>query len=216
MLCCIFFYYIGLAVGLKGDGGNAVDIGSKVEPQMCKCETNTKAIRGARAVEFGDKVQLPPVTATVPKASDDMKEPPSESSGAGNYFFTPKEISCCILATENTRVFCSIMIALLVILSYVNLPRNIVKPKNIIASRPLYVLLLTDFSIVIGLLILEKRRGSEKAKEEEVKGSQEDEHNWGGAVTVLELGLVLHQALRAIFIDCSFYVVIVICGFSMM
>uniref|UniRef100_A0A5B7BHC0 Uncharacterized protein n=1 Tax=Davidia involucrata TaxID=16924 RepID=A0A5B7BHC0_DAVIN len=200
-----------------GDGfsrGNAFDFGSRVEPQLRKCETNVEAIR-APAEEIMNELQPSPVTARVPKAPVDM-ELVSEACGGHLNLFTPREINSCIMATEATRVFCSITIALLVVLSYINLPRNIVKSKSVIASRPLYILLITDVTIVLARLLLERRRGFEKAKEDEKIGLKEDGHNWAGAVKVLEMGLVFYQTVRAIFIDFSFYAVVVICGLSLM
>ncbi|KAK3028330.1 hypothetical protein RJ639_037792 [Escallonia herrerae] len=194
--------------------GKAFDLGSEVKPQLPKCETNIQAIPGHPDTELRNEVQPSPVAAGNPKASDDT-EPISRPYESRLSFFSLKEINSCIMASENTRAFCSVMIAVLAVLSHISLPRTIVKSRSIIASRPLYVLLLTDVTIVIARLALEKRRGFEKADGEEQKDAQEDAHNWAGAVKVLEMGLVLHQTIRAIFIDCSFYLAIVICGLSL-
>ncbi|KAK2984868.1 hypothetical protein RJ640_008633 [Escallonia rubra] len=190
--------------------GKAFDLGSEVKPQLPKCETNIQAIPGRPDTELRNEVQPSTVTAGDPKASDDM-EPISRPYESRLSFFSLKEINSCIMASENTRAFCSVMIAVLAVLSHISLPRTIVKSRSIIASRPLYVLLLTDVTIVIARLALEKRRGFEKAD----GGEQKDAHNWAGAVKVLEMGLVLHQTIRAVFIDCSFYLAIVICGLSL-
>ncbi|XP_073271714.1 uncharacterized protein [Primulina huaijiensis] len=125
--------------------------------------------------------------------------------------FTPKEINSSIISSENTRVVCSTIIAILIVLSHVNLPHNVVKSKSLIAYRPLYVVLMTDLLIVAARLALY----TQTREEDEHKELSFDGVNWGGAVKVLELGLVLHQAIRAIFIDCSFYLVIVVCGISL-
>ncbi|KAM7480438.1 hypothetical protein LguiA_028651 [Lonicera macranthoides] len=230
--------HFNLQAGLENEidkpSGHALkpDSASQVEPQLRKCETNTEATRGTFTAELEKKLPPPSlVTASLPKEQDnrelkepdntepkesDNTEPLSKPGGVKCNFCTLKDINTCIIFSENMRVFCSIMIALLVVLSYMNLPRKIVKSKSVIASTPLYVLLLTDLTIVIGRLILEKRRGTESPKEEqEEPGDQMDGHNWGGAVKVLEMGIVLHQTLRAVFIDCSFYMVIVICGLSL-
>lgn len=222
--------YIGFAAGLQNEldkpSGPVLktESASQVDPQLRKCETNTEATRGAFTAALEKKLQPPSlVTASLPKEQENMElkesdntELLSKPSGVKRNFCTLKDINTCIISSENMRVFCSIMIALLVVLSYMNLPRKIVKSKSVIASTPLYVLLLTDFTIVIGRLILEKWRGTESPKEEqEEPGDQMDGHNWGGAVKVLEMGIVLHQTLRAVFIDCSFYMVIVVCGLSL-
>ncbi|KAI3463344.1 hypothetical protein Pfo_020007 [Paulownia fortunei] len=125
---------------------------------------------------------------------------------------TPNVINFSIISSEDTRVVCSVVLAILVVLSHVNLPPNVVKPKSLIAYRPLYVLLLTDVFIVAARLA----PYTQIRKEDKEKKIVEDEQNWGGAVKLLELGLVLHQTIRALFIDCSFYLVIVICGLSLL
>jgi hypothetical protein len=46
--------------------------------------------------------------------------------------------------------------------------------------------------------------------------SKEDGDNWVGAVKLLERGLTVYQAVRGIFIDCSVYLVVVICALSLL
>ncbi|GFP88882.1 hypothetical protein PHJA_001031900 [Phtheirospermum japonicum] len=125
---------------------------------------------------------------------------------------SPKEINFSIISSENTRVVCSFVIAVLVVLSHVNLPHNVVESKSLIAYRPLYALLLTDALIVAARLALYSE-GKEDDNEIKFKGGN---NNWDGAVKLLEWGLVLHQTVRAVFIDCSCYVAIVVCGLSML
>lgn len=122
-----------------------------------------------------------------------------------------KEINFSIISTEDTRAICSVVLAILVVLSHVNLPHNVVKPKSLIAYRPLYVVLLTDVLIVAARLA----PYAQIRKEDKEPKIEEDEHNLGGAVKLLELGLVLHQMIRAFFIDCSFYLVVVVFGLSL-
>ncbi|KAL9275654.1 hypothetical protein AKJ16_DCAP21381 [Drosera capensis] len=50
------------------------------------------------------------------------KDPVGKLFKSKRCFFTAKELSSCITASERTRVFCSILIALLVVLSYINYP----------------------------------------------------------------------------------------------
>ena len=101
--------------------------------------------------------------------------------------------------------------------------------ESVVASRPLYILLLTDVTIVVARLYLENRRAleeveeeKEEAEEEERAGTrregarfQDDGQNWTHAVRVMERGLVVYQAFRGVFIDCSVYAVVVICGLSL-
>ncbi|KAL6563261.1 hypothetical protein OROHE_005848 [Orobanche hederae] len=125
---------------------------------------------------------------------------------------TPNQVNFGIISSEDTRVICSVVLAVLVVLSHVTLPPNVLKPKSLIAYRPLYVVLLTDVIIVAAKLGPHAR--TRKDYNEPIK-IEEDGDNWGGAVKLLELGLVLHQTVRALFIDCSFYLVVVVCGLSL-
>ncbi|KAL7140089.1 hypothetical protein ABFS83_09G097700 [Erythranthe nasuta] len=151
----------------------------------------------------------------VPTRASDFSDGPNLREKPIEYHLgsiTPKEINFSIISSENTRALCSFAIAVLVVLSHVNnLPHNVVKSKSLIAYRPLYAVLLTDALIVaarIALYSQGKEENEEESKFEDDYGKQ----NWDGAVKLLEWGLVLHQILRAVFIDCSFYLSIVICG----
>ncbi|KAL3655510.1 hypothetical protein CASFOL_001296 [Castilleja foliolosa] len=128
---------------------------------------------------------------------------------------TRNEIHFSILSTEDTRAICSIVLAILVVLSYIALPNNDEKPKSLITYRPLCVVVLTDVFIVAAKLAPYAQIRKECYKEPVMMTGEEDGDNWGGAVKLLELGLVLHQTIRALFIDCSFYLVVVVCGLSM-
>ncbi|EXB74485.1 hypothetical protein L484_026179 [Morus notabilis] len=137
-------------------------------------------------------------------------------------FFSSKRLNSSIIVSETPRIFCALIIAFLVVLSYVDYPlfgRNIVTTESVVASRPLYILLLTDVSIVIARLHLENRRAPEdegaEGQEEEVLRIRDDGHDWTQALRFLERGLVVYQAIRGIFIDCSVYAVVVICGLSL-
>ncbi|CAH9066225.1 unnamed protein product [Cuscuta epithymum] len=81
------------------------------------------------------------------------------------------------------------------------------KSNSGIASRPLYMLILTDVTVVVARLLIPQ------PKEAEEKGEEGDD-GWRGAFVVLEIGLVVYQAFRALFIDCSFYLVLVLCLLS--
>ncbi|XP_062088558.1 uncharacterized protein LOC133795125 [Humulus lupulus] len=153
--------------------------------------------------------------------NDNNKIQPSSNIVQKPRFFTSKRLHSSIIASETTRIFCALIIAFLVVLSYVDYPlfgRNIVRAESVIASRPLYILLLTDATIVFARLYLENRGGDlgdSSLEEEEMPQVQDDHgHNWIQAVKFLERGLVVYQAIRGIFIDFSVYAVIVICGLS--
>lgn len=192
--------------------GNAFNFRGKGDPQLSKCETNIGATQ-APEVEAKNEEQPLQVTPKAPKTSV-VKEAFSNASNSHFHFFNAKEINSCIVGSEIIRVFCAVIIALLVVLSNINLPRNIVKSRSTIASQPLYILLLTDVTIVV-VRLLEKQRRFDKAEEGEKLEIHSDGQNWMGAVKILEIGLVFYQIIRALFIDCSFYMVVVICGLSM-
>lgn len=124
---------------------------------------------------------------------------------------TLKEINFSIITSEDMRVLCSIVLAVVVVLYHVILPLDAARPRSLIAYKPLYVLLLTDVFIVGTKLAPFAQRRMEEKELPKVMES-EDGQDWGGAIRLMELGLVLHQTIRAVFIDLSFYVAIVICG----
>ncbi|MCD7450833.1 hypothetical protein HAX54_008576 [Datura stramonium] len=147
------------------------------------------------------------------KASEDAEVLPRKRDSFLR-LFSLRDINSCILISENKRVVCSVMISFLVVLSYAHLPHSIARSNSFIASRPLYILLLTDLTIVIARIV-RKEVVPDEERTEDRQGVKDFGHNWDGALTILEYGLVLYQTIRAIFIDCSFYLVIVICGLSL-
>uniref|UniRef100_A0A9I9D467 Uncharacterized protein n=1 Tax=Cucumis melo TaxID=3656 RepID=A0A9I9D467_CUCME len=106
--------------------------------------------------------------------------------------FTSKRINASILASQTTRVFCSLIIASLSVLSHVNHPLsiiwNMVRSESVVASKPLYILLLTDATIVLARMLAERQKDGGVA-EEEIEKMKEDGRNWDSAVKVLERGL---------------------------
>ncbi|KAK9098899.1 hypothetical protein Syun_025944 [Stephania yunnanensis] len=131
-------------------------------------------------------------------------------------FLSVDKVSSSISASENIRVLCSVCLAFLVILSHLRFPllgSRII--KGIVASRPLYLLLLTDISIIFAPLFL-KQSGCQKPQEELKKIPAEERNSHAEAIgKALEVALVLYKIFTAAFLDCSIYVVAVICGFSL-
>ncbi|KAI3977372.1 hypothetical protein MKX01_000285, partial [Papaver californicum] len=188
----------------------------KLEHQLHTGGGNVEEIRSpALGISNGKQPKL--VASTV--VEDSFQSTPSDTTPLSHAaprshhptLFTPKRISSAIAASENFRVLCSITIALLVILSHENLPilsgSGIV--KNFIMSRPLYLVLLADFTIVVALLLLAKRGSPVKAVEEENNRAM----NLGEA---LETGILIYKAFRAVFMDCSVYAVVLISGLSLL
>lgn len=142
------------------------------------------------------------------KDSSINKQQPKKPSWKSHTFFSSRELNFCILASENSRALSSLIIALLVVFYYKI-------SNNILASRPLYMVLLTDITIVIARIYREKARVLAESEGDKGEASKEG-HGWGDAVKLLERGLVAYQAIRGVFIDCSIYLVIVVCGISLM
>ncbi|RZC71716.1 hypothetical protein C5167_035219 [Papaver somniferum] len=188
----------------------------KLEHQLHTSEGNVEEIRSpASGISNEKKPKL--VASTV--VEDSSQSTPSDTTPLSHAaprshhptLFTPKRISSAIAASENFRVICSVTIALLVILSHLNLPilsgSEVV--KNFMMSMPLYLVLLADFTIVVALLLLAKRGSPMKAVEEANSRAM----NVGEA---LETGIVMYKAFRAVFMDCSVYAVVLISGLSLL
>ncbi|KAH6758283.1 hypothetical protein C2S51_018518 [Perilla frutescens var. frutescens] len=126
--------------------------------------------------------------------------------------FTAQAINFSLQTSEDTRAICSVVLGVIVVLTQIIFHYIVVKPKSFVSFKPLFVVVLTDFLIVAARLLPYAKA---KKLQEGLKFEAGDENNMDGAVKLLELGLVLHQMLTAIFIDCSFYLVVVILGLSL-
>lgn len=128
--------------------------------------------------------------------------------------FKTSEISCAISATEHIRLFCSVAVALLVVLSYVGFPilgSNII--KSIISFKPLYLVLLTNLTVVLSRLLYDSQGGFQTAIRGENNIPSSDGYDWAEqASKALEVGLLMQKVIDAVFIDCSVYSIIIICG----
>ncbi|KAG1346281.1 hypothetical protein COCNU_06G001100 [Cocos nucifera] len=124
---------------------------------------------------------------------------------------TSKQISHAISASENIRLPCAVGIALLVVMSSHGHSLGGKIFGSIPNTRPLFLVLLTDATVIIGRLLL-RRRSHVKEGEETGRTRQEEfgfANNMGNA---LEIGLVFQKALNAAFMDCSICAVIMISG----
>ncbi|PIA65078.1 hypothetical protein AQUCO_00100514v1 [Aquilegia coerulea] len=131
--------------------------------------------------------------------------------------FTANKISSTVTASENIRIITSITIALLVVLSHLGVPLlSSYIIAAIITTRPVYLVLLTDVTIVVGRILSEKQVVSEMTGGEIKPADSEDEHSWAEGLGTLETGLMLYKAITAAFMDCSVYLVVVICGLSLL
>ncbi|GER32515.1 RNA-binding (RRM/RBD/RNP motifs) family protein [Striga asiatica] len=128
--------------------------------------------------------------------------------------FTAAHISSAITASENIRMCCSVAAAILVILSYVKFPilgGDII--RNVVTFKPLYMLLLTNISIVLAWLILGIQLKTGRASSVPKFGGNDMVDRLG---EVLEKGLLMQKILEAMFMDFGIYAVVLICGLSLL
>ncbi|KAJ6794722.1 Uncharacterized protein M6B38_230350 [Iris pallida] len=126
--------------------------------------------------------------------------PPRAVAAKRNFIsFTPNQISSSITASEDIRVLSAVIVALLVVISYH------LGIGGIFGFRPLFLVLLTDATIVFGRLLMNRGGG------EEEKRTGEGGEDWDIG-RMLEAVMVLQKASSAAFMDCSICAVIMICG----
>ena len=127
---------------------------------------------------------------------------------------TPSQINAAIAASESTRILCSVAAALLVVLSNLGFPgfRSSIM-KSITASRPLYLLLLTNLTVVLARLFSGKQGGSTSAGKVQNKAPLENSNDWTDQVSrALGACLLFRKVIDSVFMDFSFYAIVVICG----
>ncbi|XP_072979103.1 uncharacterized protein [Typha angustifolia] len=171
-----------------------------VQEENPVCETSNGA---ASSVELF-------TTSVADRPSDRVSETaPSRAARKNPWNFSSKQISRAISASENIRLLSAITIAFLVVLLN-NYSVGGVTAKGIIGSRPLFVLLLTDATIILGMLMLTKRIQKRDDKKVQMKKSEIDLADTIGKS--LEAGLLILKVMRAVLMDCSICAVIMICG----
>ncbi|XP_062023466.1 uncharacterized protein LOC133739690 [Rosa rugosa] len=203
---------INVGTLFKDDNRRGSTLQTQEASNKVPTQTNIET-KQSEGVDGSTKTQLPADTTIVSKSPTNTDQPQSQRRRTN--FFSSKILNLCIVESENMRIVCSLIIALLVVLSYVDYAlfgMNIVNSESVVASRPLYIILLTDVTVVMARLVYFREADEE---ERMVSSSQDNEgHSWAGAVKLLERGLVVYQAIRGIFIDFSVYAVVVICGLS--
>ncbi|CAN6985180.1 unnamed protein product [Brassica rapa subsp. trilocularis] len=118
---------------------------------------------------------------------------------------TPRHIGAAIDASEYARMFSSLVIALLVILSHLGFSSL---GSSIVSFRPVLLLLLTDATIVLGRVLLTHHGAPSSASRRENSG-QGIADQVGNA---LETVMMIKKIMDAISMDFSLYAVILICG----
>lgn len=130
--------------------------------------------------------------------------------------FNPIRIKSALVATQTMRLICSVAVAVLVVLFSVGFPllgSNIVV-KSIVNSGPLYLVLLTNFSVVVWRLLGDDKLGGPESGGRRGRGLLTLLAGNGNGSDLLETGLVMQKVIDAFFIDCSVYAMITICGLS--
>lgn len=121
---------------------------------------------------------------------------------------TPKHIGAAIDASEYGRMFSSLLIALLVLLSHLGFSSL----GSIVSFRPVFLLLLTDATIVLGRVLLSHHGDPSSASRREnsvMNGQQGIADQVGNA---LEMVLTMKKIMNAVSMDFSLYAVFLICG----
>ncbi|KAM7459410.1 hypothetical protein LguiA_036404 [Lonicera macranthoides] len=173
----------------------------------------------AYASDSDDKVPSFPFSSSVQNPSSVSTVVPEQKleQPASCKIFTPSQIIYAIAVSEKTRICFSLLAAILVVLSYIGFP--IVSSfvvKSVLLLRPLSLVLMTNITIVLAHILLEKWSGPDRV-EREVSGEGSD----GGSDLAdqvgmaLESGFVLQNIASAVFTDSSVFAVVVICGLSL-
>uniref|UniRef100_A0A7N0T9Z8 Uncharacterized protein n=1 Tax=Kalanchoe fedtschenkoi TaxID=63787 RepID=A0A7N0T9Z8_KALFE len=131
--------------------------------------------------------------------------------------FTPKQISSSVSESESLRNFCSFIVASMVVLSYAGFPiLRCSLIKKVIFFQPLFLLLLTNITIVAAPLLGEQQQeGTERRARVSDEASAEGPGMAEQLGDVLEIGLLVQKVVGALFMDCSIYSVIVITGLAL-
>lgn len=144
---------------------------------------------------------------------DEYSKPKLASLGS----FSLRELSSAISESEKTRLCFSAIISFLVVASYVGFPflgQSLM--RIVFGSRPLYLLLLTNLTVVLGRLLFTKQKGFRASNRGQRQVTPPEEQSSVEQIgKILEVGLVAQKAMGAIFMDCSVFSVIVVSGLSL-
>ncbi|PIM99879.1 hypothetical protein CDL12_27621 [Handroanthus impetiginosus] len=185
-------------------------IAETVEPLPSNIEETKSTVAGPVASQ-GIEEELSQISSSTRSSAQNQQRERSH-----HFSFTTVQICDAITATENIRMWCSVAAAILVVLSYIGFPiLGCHSIRSIIIFRPLYLLLLTNMSIVLARLLL-ATQGAEIRM-----GQTSGVPALGGNALVdqlgkaLESGLLLQNIFRALFMDFSIYAVILLCGLTL-
>ncbi|KAI3826100.1 hypothetical protein L1987_00143 [Smallanthus sonchifolius] len=183
------------------------DVASDVRSVIDNPETITET--SAQTSSKPDKIQSfsDTLTEQTPPISTSNKSKKPESQTLYYKTFSPKQLRPAISASERIRTICSIIVAVLVMLADAGFPvLGSDAIKNIILFRPLWLLLVTNITTVTAHFLLQK-----------VKHRSTGEEGFADHIgTVLEWGWLVKTGSSALFMDCSVYSVVVICGMGLL
>lgn len=212
------------------------DSGASIDPHIYNAEKSSEDCISSSAdidVNVSSTIQPPvsstlqapvsstiqaPVSSTIQTESDSTSNVKRHSeTKTSRRTFTPNDISSAVTASEITRVCCSVAAAILVFLSYIGTPiPGSYLINNVVLSRPLYLLLVTNISIVVSYLLLAKQKGVVSSGKEANGASLLAAFGSVGQLgKALEAGLVVQHVVGALFMDCSVYSIIVVCFLSL-
>nr|GEW29546.1 ATP-dependent 6-phosphofructokinase [Tanacetum cinerariifolium] len=188
------------------------DVTSDEQPMFHNSEAKAETYAETSSETRDIQSFLDTLTEQNPSISTSNRSQNPRSQARFKQTFSPKRLRPAIKASENTRTYCSVVMALLVLLSYADFPvlgSGFI--KNIILFRPLFLLLVTNITIVAAPLLLEK------VKQIERRVSSTGDAGFGNNIgTILEWGMLMKTGSSALFMDFSIYSVLVVCGMSYM
>ncbi|XP_004514457.1 uncharacterized protein [Cicer arietinum] len=158
-----------------------------------------------------ENLQLHSQPQPQPDLSNEIFQQQPEEPRSFN-FIIPSDVTNAIDASSITRLCCSIFMALLVVASYLGFSLI----KSVISFKPLYLVLLTNLTIVVSRLISGKQRGFDDRSRRR-QNSDDSSDQWGGQLAkTLEIGMVVKSVVDAVFMDCAVYAIVLICSLSLL
>ncbi|KAK8958806.1 hypothetical protein KSP40_PGU022631 [Platanthera guangdongensis] len=160
----------------------------------------------------GDIVGRLFTTSMVQKpAGHDRPRATTESRNIFSAIFTPGDIDHSVSTTENLRLALALVVSLLVVTSYKGFIIGSAILSSIVGFKPLFFVLLTDLTIILGSVFLKQGIGHRRVKDARKTAYVDNE--WPNDLgRIFEIGTMLHKVLSSAFMDCSICAVIVICG----
>ncbi|XP_030452649.1 uncharacterized protein LOC115674403 [Syzygium oleosum] len=144
-------------------------------------------------------------------------EQPSVPQALCSMSISPNQISSAIDSSATSRLLCAMVVGLLVVFSDIGFPllgNKII--RSILMLRPLYLVLVTNVTLVLAPLLLGKQSTVSSAVKGENKIPSADGSDWADQVgNSLELGFLMMKVMDAVIMDCSVYSVVVVCGLSL-